>query len=125
MFWILVIFALVSQLPTTTSSLSCLTCSLPLNTNSSDGINTANCTNPAVSQVCRARLDIYHMLDNGLVTFGEGSPGFDDVLNGKNLIKHTMYIGLDQNLIHRIVELFCFNNNSCSEDMKKIYEKSK
>jgi hypothetical protein len=125
MFWILAIFALVFQLPTTTSSLVCLTCNQTLNASSSDVINTTNCANPTVSQVCKAVLEINHMTNRVVMTFGEGSPDFVNALNGKNMIKYSMDIWLSAPLFDRTVELLCFNNNSCSEDMKKIYEKSK
>jgi hypothetical protein len=125
MFSLLVIFALGFQLPTATSSLFCLNCTLLLDAFSSDVINTTSCANRISSPVCVAELNIGYAPNYANVVFSGGSDDISSVLNGKNMIKHYMNIDLGSSAISRTLQLFCFNNDSCSEDMKKIYDKSK
>jgi hypothetical protein len=127
MFWLLPIFAFVLQLPATYSSFFCIQCSLSLNLSSSDVINTTNCyaNSNSSSPLCTSVLKISYESNSANVTFMNDSRNFTNVLNGKNVIKHDMTIGLDDNKVYREIQVSCFNNNSCSEDMKKIYDKSK
>jgi hypothetical protein len=124
MFWLLASFVMIFQLPTTSSSLFCIKHNQQLNLSSSDAINTTNCSiNPYPSLLCTTFLKIDCVLRNGSVTFD--SYNFTDVLNGKNVIKHNMIIGLNDNTVQREFQVFSFKNNSYTDDIQKIYEKSK
>ena len=126
MFWIITIFVLVSQLLATTSSLSCLECAIDLDPYSSSVINTTNCRHSTSFRICKATLLAYHGRSNSdVVIFGGDSSDYADVLNGTTMISQEISIFLDQDTIARRVEVFCYNNDSCLEDIKKIYEKSK
>lgn len=126
MFWFLTIFVLLLEIQTTSSTLICIKCTQHLNLSSSDGINTTSCTSSSnPSPLCTAVLEINYALTQANVTFDGDSHNFDNILKGKNVIKHKMEIDLHDNTTSRRIQISCFSNNSCSDDMKKIYDKSK
>jgi hypothetical protein len=65
------------------------------------------------------------VLADANVTFDKDPYNFADVLNGKKALKYNMIIGLSDNITQREIQVFCSKNNSCSDDITKIYEKSK
>jgi len=124
MFWLLASFVMIFQLPTPSSSLFCIKHNQQLNLSLSDAINTTNHSiNLYPSLLCTTFLKIDYVSNNGSVTFD--SYNFTDVLNGKNVIKHHMIIGLNDNTVQREFQVFSFKNNSYTDDIQKIYEKSK
>ncbi len=126
MFWLLASFVLIFQLPTISSSLVCVTCNRTLKLSSSDTINTTNCSpNPNTSSLCTTLLKIDYVSADANVTFDKDPYNFADVLNGKKALKYNMIIGLSDNTTQREIQVFCSKNNSCSDDITKIYEKSK
>lgn len=119
-------FILLVELQSVSSTLFCMNCTQKYNLSSSDGINTTTCTfNSKSSSSCKAVLTIHYEKAEATVQFDEDPHNFDTLLKGKNVIKHAMEINFHDNAVHRSIQISCFNNNSCSDDIKKIYSKSK
>lgn len=126
MFSLLLILTLISQLETVDSQLFCRRCSkYNINISSSIDILTTDCSSSSISYaICFARLEISHQSKEVDVSLG-GSDGHYGVLNQTNLVQNEIFIQLSDNSTQRTLTVYCANNQSCFNDIDRIYSQGK
>jgi len=128
MFWLLAIFTFVSQLPLIAAYFHCFKCSqtLVLNSFQSITITRPECQlKNETSTMCMAELRIDYEQNNASVLFDGLSQDLLNVSDGTVIITHNMQIFFDRPRLQRTIQVYCFRNRSCIENINEIYRTSK
>ena len=124
MFSLLLILALISQFSTASCRFFCLQCprrSVAFDANNL--INSTTCSTSNVSSLmCQAELFVDQ--PSGLVMVSSGGSDYQyNVQNGNNLTLSTVTISLRENRTTRALEIYCFNNQSCLNEINEAFIK--
>lgn len=75
--------------------------------------------------MCVATFQIDYEHDNVSVLLDGFSHGSFNKSEGTRMITHTMHISLDTLTLKRTIQVYCFQNGSCLNDINEIYGCSK
>ncbi|UJR23161.1 hypothetical protein I4U23_026180 [Adineta vaga] len=127
MFWLIVIFILVPQLSITIASFDCYECSQRMILNSPHPLRIpTNCTlKNETSTTCMATLRLDFEQNNGSMILDGLSRDLLNFSDHTTIITHNMQILFDSQKLERTFQIYCFENESCINDLYRIYELSK